>query len=105
MRLTKRQKQLASWINPTYGGYATKEEVKRAKKLACAHYWYDEEFEEFISISPTGIREYFPHELYSWAPWNKKKKWKETARKAAKYWAAGNSKESKIAQECLWSLR
>lgn len=31
MKLTKRQKNIASFAIPTYGGYATKEEVKKVK--------------------------------------------------------------------------
>ena len=104
MKLNNRQKFIASCCDPYYNKFATKAEVKAAKKLARGHYWYDANFEEYVAFSPTGIRSYFIHELYSWAPWNRKKKWKELARLAAREWAKGNYNNSRDAEKLLWTL-
>jgi len=104
MKLSKRQKFIASCIDPYYNKFATKAEVKVAKKLACGHYWYLPDFGEYVSFSPAGIRNFFVHELYSWAPWNRKKKWKELARKSAREWAKGKYSNARDTEKLLWKL-
>jgi len=104
MKLNKRQKFIASCCNPYYNKFATKVEVKAAKKLARGHYWYDADYEEYASFSPTGMKKFFTINIYSWAPWNRKKKWKELARKAAREWAKGDYVASNNTEILFWNL-
>ena len=102
MNLTKRQKFIASCAVPTYGGYATKKEVKWVKLLARGHYWDEPEWYNFVSYNPKGIRKFFDYEFYSWAKSKQKKEWKKLARKAAYYWARGEYKKANEIDEELW---
>lgn len=77
--MTKRQKYIASCGNPYYNGFATKNEVKLAKRLARGKYWYDVDYEEYVSFSPKGYRKYFPCDNYDC----KKSKMKILAKKWA----------------------
>lgn len=95
MKLTKRQKFIAAAGKPTYGGFATKEEVRQVKLWARGHYWDEgEDFEQFCSYSPTGRRYYFAYSMFSWGTKKQFVRWKKEAREAAKMWAAGKYKES-----------
>lgn len=95
-KLTKRQKFIASAADPTYDGFSTKEEVKHIKLLSRGHYWdMGEDFLQFCSYSPDGIRRYFEYDYYSWSIPTQKKRWKQEIKLAAKLWAEGNKKLSK----------
>lgn len=100
MRLTNREKFISSCINPYFDNFATKVEVRAAKLKARGRFWYDSEFEEFVSFSPTGRREFFSVSLWynSDTPEQEMntyyKEWKRIARKAALLWSQGNYKKS-----------
>jgi hypothetical protein len=94
-RLTKRQKFIAAATVPTYGGLASREEVRQIKLLARGHYWDEgEDFLQFCAFSPSGKRQYFEYEWYSWGTTKQKKRWKTEAAKAARLWARGKCKEA-----------
>lgn len=57
--MTKRQKYIASCLNPYYKNFATREEVKEAKYLARGKYWHEKDDGKYCSFSPGGLREYF----------------------------------------------
>lgn len=96
MKLTSRQKLLASCNNPYWGGFSNKEEVKMAKCAARGHYWIDKQFEEYFAMSPTGRRKYIEYIVYSWATEKVKKEWIRLSKRAAKLWAKGSYKESDL---------
>lgn len=95
--LTKRQKLLASALNPYYEECYTRAEVKKAKSLAKGKYWYDSDFAQWVTFSPGGKRYFF--ELASM--WHKHSEipdfilniynnyQKRLAEECAKLWAAG----------------
>ena len=83
--MTRRQKFIAGCINPHYGKFATREEVKIAKRLAKQKYWIEDDYSQYVSYSPTGLRMFFEYD----------DKIKSIARKAARLWANGKYKESK----------
>jgi hypothetical protein len=89
MKLTKRQKYIAAAADPTYGGFATKTEVRQSKFIARGHYWNEKEFEQFCSYSPTGIRAYFGYSWFSWATPKQKLRDIKEARSASRLWAKG----------------
>ncbi len=104
MFLNKRQKFIVSCCDPTYGRFATKKEIKACYLKARGHYWYDPEYYEVVAISPLGVKKCFQTDLYGRAPWNRKKKWRQLASKAARLWCKGKKKESEIVEDLLWSL-
>lgn len=104
MKLSKRQKFIASCMVPTYGGFATKQEIKKVKLMARGHCWYDPEYEQIVAYSSSGRRRFFEVDLYSWAPWNRKKKWKQLAYKAARLWCQGKIKLSEEVEHYYWNL-
>lgn len=96
MTLTKRQKFIAAATMPTYGGFATRKEVKEAKELARGHYWDEgEDYSQLCAYSLSGRREYFEYEWFSWGTKKQKIRWKKEARKAAKLWTQNKYKEAK----------
>ena len=94
MSFTKRQKIMASHLVPTYGGLSTRKEVKATKLLVRGHYWYDEDYEEYVAFSPTGKRYFFEVNMFSPAPKGLRLHWKKLGCKAAKLWAKGKYKEA-----------
>jgi len=89
MRLSSRQKFIAAASNPTYKGFASREEVKEAKMLARGHYWDEREFEQFCAYSPSGKREFFEYVWFSWGTKAQHKRWKNEARLVARLWTKG----------------
>jgi hypothetical protein len=94
MKLTKRQKLIASCINPYWKGFSTRKEVKRIKLMARGHYWIDKEFEEFVVFSPGGKRTFFTYNFSSGVSKQQQKKWFDDARRCAYYWAKGKLKKA-----------
>lgn len=103
MKLTKRQKFIASCMVPTYGGFAGAKEIKAAKLEARGKYWIDPDYQEYVAYSPTGRREFFVYEFSSLGHWQTKKKWRAMARKAASLWAKGKYKEALQCDETNWN--
>jgi hypothetical protein len=98
-RLSNREKFIASSTNPFYRGFAKREEVKSAKLKARGKYWYDKDFEEFVSFSLTGRRQYFVSHIWHDGSSRKKmqsfqKEWKRICKKAAVLWCKGQYSES-----------
>lgn len=83
-KLTDRQKNLAGDQNPTYGGYSTWPEVKKAKIAARGRYWHREDFAEFCAFTPDGKREYFGYD----------DEWINEVKKCARLWSLGKKKEA-----------
>ena len=100
MKLTKREKTVCSCTNPYYEGFATKKEVKLAKLKARGKYWYDCHFDQFVSFSPNGKRQYFDVEIWGSSDEPKGRmrsfnnEWKRICRKVAALWAKGKCKHS-----------
>lgn len=98
--MTKRQKHIVSCINPYYNGFATKNEVKKFKRIARGKYWYDSDNYEYVSISPGGKRNYFQWEWYGSAKPKLKKRWKSIAKQCAILWSKGKcAKAVKLTNE------
>lgn len=57
--LTKREKDVASAINPYYKGFATKEEVAKAKAKARGKFWEERGNYSFVSFTKSGRRKEF----------------------------------------------
>jgi hypothetical protein len=104
IKMNKRQKFIASCANPYYGGFATKEEVKKAKLLARGKYWIEdlqfgcpqneEDHNCFFAFSPTGRRYYFEFDWFSWGTKKQKARWKNEARRACRHWCKGEYKKA-----------
>lgn len=94
-RLTNREKFIVAATYPTCGGYATREEVRAAYKKARGHCFTDDEFEMICAVSPTGRREYFVYNWYSWALPKKQRQWWLYAMRCGRLWAQGKYKKAK----------
>lgn len=104
VRMSKRQKFIASCCNPLYGGFASRIEVKEAKFAARGKYWVEdltfgcdsksEDHDTFCAFSPTGRRGFFPFGWESPATQKQKDRWKKEARQAARLWCKGKYKEA-----------
>ncbi len=103
--MNKREKHIASCMKPTFGAFATLEEIKKVKRLARGHYWYDSDWEEYVSFSPNGRRKFFTTYWYSFASWQLKRKWKSLAKLAAKNWARGNYKKARELEKEFHNLK
>ena len=90
--LTNRQKNLASDQYPTYGGYATWPEVKKAKEAARGKYWHRFDFEDFVAFSPDGKRKYYVYD----------DDWIKEVKKCARLWSLGKRKEAEELYESYW---
>jgi hypothetical protein len=93
MKLSKRQKMVAGFRVPEYGGFATRKEITETRKQARGHWWLDVGdidpiWREYIAYSPTGRKMYFYFGTM------RAKKARTTAMRAAKYWSQGNYKEA-----------
>lgn len=101
--MTSKQKLIASCLNPYYDNYATKKEVKIAKRLACGRFWYDTENYEYCAFSPGGKRYFFTHSSMGISENDPKlrpseslanKLWRQQSKECAKLWANGKCKEA-----------
>jgi len=98
MKLTTRQKYLASCVNPYYKGFSTPKEVREAKELAKGKFWYDSDNMEYWAVSLTGRRYGFGHN-FIFKPLTKKnqkrnQECKEIVRKAARLWIKNKYQEA-----------
>lgn len=104
MKMSKRQKFIASCCNPYYVGFASKEEVIKAKLLARGKYWLEdlqygcpadeEDHDTFCAYSLTGKRYFFTFDWFSWGTTKQKVRWKKEARQAASLWCKGQYKKA-----------
>jgi len=113
-RMNKKQRFIASCSNPYFNNFASKKEVKLAKKLARGKYWIEylqfgrpkseEDFENFCAYSPSGKRYFFCFNWFSGANNKQRLRWKKEARKAARLWCKGKYKEAlKIHYDSYWN--
>jgi hypothetical protein len=101
--LTKRQKFIAAAAVPTYGGFASRQEVRETKLLARGHYWDEgEDYTQYCAYSPTGRREYFAYDWFSWGTNKQKARWKQRAKQAAKLWAQGKYECARIVHDASY---
>jgi len=123
VRLTRKQKFIASCCNPLYGGLSTRKEVKKIKLLARGHYWdeadvgnyeyheglnrhwWSEADPRYCSFSPTGKRRHFECDYFSWGTKRQKARWKKEGKLAARLWAQGKVKQSEAVEHESWVLR
>jgi hypothetical protein len=103
VKLNKRQKHIASCVNPRYGGFSKTPEIQQVKKLARGHYWIEPDFEEYCSFSPDGKRKFFTYSFCNPAKPSLAKRWKNTARKCARLWAAGKKEQAEELDEANWN--
>lgn len=103
MRLTKKQKQIVSACNPRYDNFASVNEIKSAKLLARGHYWRDNEIDNYVSVSPTGRREFFEYNLCGPTSQKNIKYWLIMAKKSARLWALGKYKMASYNNEEMWN--
>jgi hypothetical protein len=108
-RITLRDKRIASLARPTYGEYATKEEVKKVKAKVRGHFWHDDDMAkgwdpQYVSYSPSGHRRYYEYNLYSWMTKESFAIYKMLSKKAARLWALGKKKQSEQAERDMWNI-
>lgn len=60
-RLTAREKDLVAASIPCFGGASTRDEVRAAKIKAQGHYWHDEDYMQFCSVSIKGKKKFFEY--------------------------------------------
>lgn len=101
MKWNNRAKLIASAGDPLYGGFATRDEVRRAKLLARGRYWDntwsqdgEKDFTEFVSFGPNGRRRFFEYDWFNPSTKKQKERWKKEVRSAARLWAAGKYDEA-----------
>lgn len=102
-RMTKKQKQIISYADPTYDSFASTKEIKEAWKLSRGKYWiYPDigndgkpDFEEYIAVSPSGKRAYFEYSWYNPCAKQIENKLQKLMRKCARLHAVGNLEKSR----------
>lgn len=109
MRLSIKQKRIASYLLPKYGGFASDKEIKQAKELAKGKFWLypdyqdgEPVYEEYVAFSPKGVRKFFEYDLYRPMPPKTLYMLKALMRKAAYYWAKGKKSLSLQIEDDIW---
>jgi len=90
--LTKFERHIATAVYPTYGGFSTWDEVRKAKKKAKGSYWHEGDWAQWVAFTPKGKRIFYDYDY----------EWKSEVKECAILVAQGKVKEANRLYNSFW---